>query len=452
MKRILVLGAGQSSPYLIAHLLKQTELELEVVVADRDPELAARRTAGYPHGRSIGVDAHDTSQLAEAIQNADVVVNLLAPPFQVPIARLCIDAGRSMVSASYRSPGLAELDEPARSRGLVLASEIGMDPGLDHMSAMRLLARIRAGGGRVLRFLSYGSGVVDRSTVNNPLGYAITWNPRNIVMAGESGARFLDRGQLQIVGHRDLFARTWPVHIPGEGTMESYPNRDSIAYIPSYGLEEANTVVRGTLRHPGFCETWSAVARLGLADENTVIPNLSALRWRDLVDVYLPPGRDAGHLRLARHLGLHPTGGAIENLRWLGLFSDTLIGALSEEAKKAETPAQAMVELLKARIPLPPEGRDLVILHHEVEAQYPGNRSALHTSTLVVRGEPSGTTAMAKTVGLPAALAALAILEDRFRPLGAPIPIEPAVYESLLPEVERWGLHFAEDERRSPSA
>jgi saccharopine dehydrogenase-like NADP-dependent oxidoreductase len=441
VKQILVLGAGQSTPYLIRHLLDASSEGFEVIVADRDAELAAARVGGHPRGRALALDASDRAALEAAVRGADVVVNVLAPAFQAPVARLCLDAGRPMVSASYRSPELRALEPEAKARGLTFASELGLDPGLDHMSAMRLLDAIRDAGGEVIRCLSYGSGVVERDL--NPLGYAITWNPRNVVLAGAAGARFLDGGRVRVVPHPEVFRRTWSVDVPEVGRMEAYANRDAIGYIDTYGVEGARTMIRATLRHVGYCETWYVAARLGLANETVTIPGLPELSWRELVDVFLPAGEGDVARRLADHLGLHPNGRALDHLRWLGLFEDAPIGALAPDA---ETPADALVALLRRRLALPEGEHDLVILHHEIEARE-GAARRVHTSTLVARGEPGGVTAMARTVGLPAALAALELLAGAFPVTGCPLPSHPDIYPRLLPKVEAAGLRFEERAR-----
>ena len=351
MKRILVLGAGQSSPCLIDRLL---EAPVEVRVADRDADAAARAVAGAARGAAVGFDATDEAGLRAEVGAADMVVNLLAPSFQVPVARACLAEGRSMVSASYRSSGLAALADEAEARGLSFASELGLDPGLDHMSAMRLLETLRGEGRTILAFESYGAGIADPDTVDNPLGYVVTWNPRNVVMAGEAGARFVDEGGIKVVPYPEVFRRTWTVEVPGLGPLDAYPNRDSFAYVELYGLKHARRVLRATMRAPGFTEAWYALAKLGLANETITIPGLADLTWRQLTQCFLPEGRDRNlETRLADHLGLHRTSAALRTLRWLGLFERTRVGALTGEAVR--TPAEAVRALLTERLRLPPD-------------------------------------------------------------------------------------------------
>lgn len=452
MKRILVLGAGQSAPFLIKYLLEESEGRFTVTVADRDPDMARERVQGHIHGRTLGLDAEDQTALFNEVREADVIVNMLAPRFQAPVARLCLRVGRSMVSASYRSAELLALEPEAKAKGLVFASELGLDPGLDHMSSLRLIRQARADGGEIHSFYSYGGGLVDADSITNPLGYAITWNPRNVVMAGEGGARFKGGGSMRFVPYPRVFESTWNVDVPGAGRFEAYLNRDSLGYGPLLGIEDAQTLARATLRYPGYCETWSVVARLGMANEEVTITDLAELRWRDLVDVFLAPGSGYIETRVAQTLSLHPGSRALENLRWLGLFSDERIGDLSEEAAAATTPATALIALLRQRLALPEGGQDMVILHHVINATARDGTLHRYTSTLLEKGEANGVTAMARTVGLPAALATLDILDGNFPETGCPIPTSPTIALRLLEAVERSGLEFIEDRQSIESS
>jgi saccharopine dehydrogenase-like NADP-dependent oxidoreductase len=444
MRTILVLGAGQSAPFLIRWLLDAAaEGDWRVVVADRDPEAAAARVGGHLRGEARRLDAADPAARAAAVAGADLVVNLLPPSFQPEVARDCVAAGRHMVSASYAAPEVVALSDEARRRGVVLLTEIGLDPGIDHMSAMALVDRLRAAGGEVVGFESYGSGVPAPDSIANPLGYAITWNPRNVVLAATAGARYLRRGKLKVVPWERVFADTWPVEVEGVGPMEAYPNRDSLAYRRVFGLESAATVLRGTLRHPGFCRVWRQVVRLGLPDDRIPIPDLAERSWAELVEMFLPDGAGTVEQRVAELLGLAEGSPEMEALRWLGLFSGEPVGG-AEPAPA--TAADALVGLLQRKLALPPGGRDLVVLLHDLEVAYEGGaRRERVTSTLTVYGEPGGVTAMARTVGLPAAIAAKLILDtERPEHLGCQIPTEPGIYRPILRELEREGVRFVE--------
>lgn len=448
MRQILVLGAGHSAPYLIRHLLDRAGSDTgggwRVVVADRDAELAARRVGGHPRGEPTGLDADDPPRREALIAAADLVVNLLPPSFQVPVARDCVRLGRHMVSASYAAPELRALSAEAARRGVLLLAEIGLDPGIDHMSTMALLDRLRGEGAAVESFESYGSGVPAPDSIANPFAYAVTWNPRNVVTAGAKGARYLRRGRVRIVPPARVLAETWPVAVDGVGPMEAYANRDSLPYRDTFGLATADTVVRATLRHPGFCAAWRQVVRLGLTGDEIAVPRLGERSWGEVVDMFLPEGTAGATVekRAAHFLGLDGDDPALAALRWLGLFSDE-----PAATDTAGTAAEALIALIQEKLVLPPGGRDLVILRHELIVRRPGDaapRRERVTSTLVEFGEPGGITAMAKTVGLPTAIAARLILAAPPTHTGCQIPTEPAIYQPILRELEREGLRFVE--------
>ena len=441
MKQVLVLGAGKSAPYLIARLLDfATPEDWHVVVGDLDVAAAAARVGGHDRGEAVPFDVHDTEARARLIDAADLVVNFLAPAFQGVIARDCVARNTPMVSASYRSPELLALDAEARERGVLVLSEMGLDPGIDNMSAAEIFDRVRADGGRIAAYRSYGSGVPSNDQPHTPLRYVITWNPRNVVMAGEAGAQYLQDGLIRMVPYRRVFERTWPVQVDGVGVMEAYPNRDSLSYIDVFGLQDAHTMIRGTLRYPGWSEFWGAMVALGLPDERLRIPDLAERSFAEVTEMFLPAG-DAGpalEQRVARHLGVSPTGTVIDKMRWLGLFDHEPTGC------RGDTSAVMLAELLERKLPLEPEHRDMVILQHDIEVLYE-ERPARHiVSTLVARGEPGGFTAMSKTVGGPAALGARMILRGELDLAGCRIPTEPAIYEPVLAALADEGVAFAE--------
>lgn len=443
MKNILVLGAGQSTPYLIRHLLDHAQDGgWSVLVADRDLGLARKRVGDHPRGQAVELDASDTRQLASGVQSADLVINLLAPVFQHPVAHLCVEHGRSMISASYQDRRVRDLHDAAVRRGALLLCEVGLDPGIDHMSAMALIDRVHSQGCAVTSFRSFCGGLPAPDSLSNPLKYAITWNPRNVVMAGQHGAQYLHNGKIRIVPHHGVFERTWPVTIDGIGAMQAYPNRDSLSYQETFGLRDAQTLIRGTLRYAGWCETWAQIVRLGLADESTPVPDLANRTYGELVEMLLPPA-PTGVLeqRVSDYLGMDPECPAMSNLRWLGLFSDREVGAVD-----GGTLADALVALLSRRLALRSDQRDMVVLTHELEiAAGPDQPSQERlTSTLIEYGEPGGFTAMSKTVGLPAALAAELMLSGKLSMVGSRIPTDRAVYEPILARLHAAGLQFIE--------
>lgn len=451
MKHILVLGAGKSAPYLIRNLLEQAvERDWFVTVGDVDADLARKRVAGHPRGDGIAFDVTDTSLRETRIEKSDVVVNFLSPRFQYLVALDCVKHGAHMVSASYQNPDLVDLDADANRAGVVLLNEMGLDPGIDHMSAMALIERIRTAGGVIEGFYSYGAGVAAPSKTMNPLRYVITWNPRNVVMSGAAGAQYLENGKIKIVPHHQVFHHTWDVEVDGVGLLEAYPNRDSLTYLDTFGLGDVRTMIRGTLRFPGWSETWSVIVRLGLPNETIPIPKLQERTYAEVVEMFLPLAVTGATIekRLARFLQISPTGRIMENLRWLGLFS-------TEKVRATGSTAAAMLqELLERKLPLEPNARDLVILQHVIDVRWPsdGDRTDRHVATMVEYGEPRGMTAMARTVGLPAAIGVKRVLSGELTQTGCQIPTHPAIYEPILAELEAAGIRFTEKTVERPSS
>jgi saccharopine dehydrogenase (NADP+, L-glutamate forming) len=443
MKRILVLGAGKSAPYLIHWLLEQAqEHDWFVTVGDMDQDAARRQVQNHARGEAIHFDVNEAAIRDPQIERADLVVNLISPHFLPLVAWDCVQHKTPMVGASYRSQEIRELNHDAQRAGVLLLCEMGLDPGIDHMSAVALIKRIREDGGRITSFCSYGSGVPAPDQEHNPLKYVITWNPRNVVMAGEKGAQFMEDGKIKIVPYHHVFFHTWRVEVDGVGTLEAYPNRDSLSYMDSFGLDHVTTMVRGTLRYPGWSETWARLVQLGLPNETLRIPRLAERTFAEVVEMFLPLNMSGPKLdtRVARFLGISPTGRIIENMRWLGLFDDEPTGC------QGDTAAAMLVDILARKMPLHPDSRDIVVLKHELGVEYRDQDRAPETisSTMVVDGEPGGMTAMAKTVGLPAALATRMVLTGQLHLTGCHIPTHPSIYEPVLADLAAEGIGFTE--------
>jgi saccharopine dehydrogenase-like NADP-dependent oxidoreductase len=443
MKQILVLGAGKSAPYMISYLLNHAEKhDWFVTVGDKDINLAQKAIGRHPRGDAISFDINDAEMRLTQIQRSDVVINFLPPIFQYLIALGCITHGKHMITASYQDERMRDLDPDARRKGILILNEMGLDPGIDHMSAMSLIDSIKNDGGRVNSFKSYGSGLPAPECSTNPLRYVITWNPRNVVMAGEYGAQYMYKDKIKILPAHEVFQRTWTVNLEGVGTMEAYPNRDSLKYMSLFGIEDVHTMIRGTLRYPGWSETWLQIVRLGLPNEVLHIPNLQKWTYRQLIEMFLPLHEVGADLeqRVANFLGINPTGKIMENLRWLGLFNDEPI--LCE----GDTAADVLVDMLIRKLPLSEDARDMVAIVHEIETEYPEQniKYARITSTFVEYGEPGGYTAISKTVGLPSAIATRLLLSDQIPLNGCHIPTHPAIYTRVLEELKDLGFVFKE--------
>lgn len=442
MKNVLILGAGQSTPYLIYYMLKQAEnYDWNVIVADFNYEAALQKINNHPKGTAIQFDVNNDDLRNQLIEKSDVVINLLAPPFQFLIASDCLKHGKSVISASYENKKVAALNKEAQEKGILILNEMGLDPGIDHMSAMSLIQKIHDEGGIINSFISYGSAIPAPEVKSNPLNYCITWNARNVVMAGETGAIFLEDEKIKITPYRQLFESTFEVEVDGVGRLEAYPNRDSVSYIDVFKLENVKTMIRGTLRFPGYSELWSQIVKLGMPNEALEIPKLSEMTYNQFTEMFVPKTANFANLedRVANFLKISPTGVIMDKLKWLGLFDDKIIGG------NVKTSAEVLQKILFEKLPLPVGGRDMVILMHILEAEFPKtNARKKYVSTLVDYGEPNGITAIAKTVGAPAAIAAKLILLNELPITGTHIPTHPMIYSRVLSELETLNLKFVE--------
>jgi saccharopine dehydrogenase-like NADP-dependent oxidoreductase len=443
VRQVLVLGAGKSSPFLIAHLLElAARHDWFVTVADVDVDAARICVDGHPRGSAVAFDVNDANLRSRLIEKSDVVVNMLSPVFQDLVAWDCVAHGRHMLSVSYDDEAVRDLSPDAQRKGVLLLTDLGLDPGIDHMSAMQLIRRLRDDGGRITSFRSYGSGLPAPGGPMNPLRYVVSWNPRNVVMAAEHGAQYMEHRKIKVVPFHRVFLHTWTVDVPDVGVLEAYPNRDSLSYIQAFGLEHAQTMIRGTLRYPGWSETWAQIVRLGLPNETLRIPDLASRSYAEVMEMHLPLTVNDSRLeqRIASYLHISPTGKIMENLRWLGLLSEQPTGC------QGETAAAMLIDVLSTKLAMEPGQQDLVVLAHELEVEYPDQDRPPETvsSTLVVRGEPDGFTAMARTVGLPTAIAVKLLLEDEIPLTGAQIPTHPSIYEPVLREIEAAGMVFSE--------
>jgi saccharopine dehydrogenase-like NADP-dependent oxidoreductase len=443
MRQLLVLGAGKSAGYLVSQLLEHGEAEnWFVTVGDIDPGRARQLVGDHASGEAVRFDVSDAELRSAKIEHSDVVINMLPSAYQDVVAWDCVNHARHMISVSYRDQGMRDLDTDAQRKGILLLWEMGLDPGIDHMSAMALIRKLRGDGGRIVGFRSYGSGIPAPDEAQNPLRYVITWDPRNVVMAGAGGAQYMEDGQIKIVPYQQVFQHTWAVDVDGIGTLEAYPNRDSLSYMQSFGLDHLKTMIRGTMRYPGWSETWNEIVRLGLPNETLRISDLAERTYAEVVEMFLPPKASKAPIeqRLARYLRINPTGRIMEDLRWLGLLSHERICC------RGDTAAQMLAHLLAQRLPLAPGQRDMVVLLHELDVEYPDrDRPAEQVrSTLVLKGDPDGFSAMSRAVGLPVAIAVKLLLRGDLPLTGSRIPTHPSVYTPILREIEVAGLRFVE--------
>ena len=442
MKNILILGAGQSAPFLINYLLEESaKNNWFVTVCDMNEQNARTAVNGHPNGNAIKFDVNDEALRHTQIKKADVVINFLTPLFQHLIALDCLRFSKHCITASYENPRVAELSNDANRKGILILNEMGLDPGIDHMSAMQIIKRIKKNGGWINSFISYGSGIPAPEVKSNPLDYCITWNPANVVTAGDAGAQYLEDGKIKLVPYHEVFRRTWSVDIEGLGAFEAYPNRDSLIYQKVFNLQNVDTMIRGTLRYPGWSETWGQIVRLGIPLDTMALPDIAEMSYREYTEMFLPLNVSGPKLeaRIANYLNISPTGTIMKNLKWLGLFDEKKIG------KNFKTSVHLMTDLIKEKMPLPKGERDMVILHHEIEAFYPEtNKKENIVSTMVEYGEADKFTAIAKTVGAPAAIAAKLLLKGELNITGCQIPTHPVIYTKVLEELKTLGIEFSE--------
>ena len=442
MKNVLIIGAGRSATALIGYILNEApKHNFLVTVGDADIELARRKVKDHSHGRAIWLDASKPNDRREVIARHDVIVSLLPPQMHLEVAQDCIALGKHMVTASYVSKQVFRLGDEARQRALVFMNELGLDPGIDHMSAMQRIHQIKNNGGKINAFYSYTGGLVAPESDDNPWHYKFSWNPRNVVLAGQGTAQFLEDGKLKYIPYRRLFRQYRNVEIPGMGEWEVYANRDSLMYKEAYGLQNIRTMFRGTIRHKGFCDAWNALVRIGLTDATFPIVDSDKLTYHDLMEAFLGISQHAGSVkdRVAKMIETDPDSDIMQKLEWLGLFSKRRIKLQNA------TPALILENLLLEKWALQPNDKDMVIMQHVFEYEQPRKRRKM-TSTLVMKGTNSEETAMSRLVGLPLGIFVKLLMMGKISTTGVNIPTMPEVYEPVMAELEDHGVKFMEED------
>jgi saccharopine dehydrogenase (NADP+, L-glutamate forming) len=442
MKNVLIIGAGRSATALIGYILNEApKHNFLVTVGDADIELARRKVKDHTHGRAIWLDASKPNDRREVIARHDVIVSLLPPQMHLEVAQDCISLGKHMVTASYVSKQVFRLGDEARQRALVFMNELGLDPGIDHMSAMQRIHQIKNNGGKINAFYSYTGGLVAPESDDNPWHYKFSWNPRNVVLAGQGTAQFLEDGKLKYIPYRRLFRQYRNVEIPGMGEWEVYANRDSLMYKEAYGLQNIRTMFRGTIRHKGFCDAWNALVRIGLTDATFPIVDSDKLTYHDLMEAFLGISQHVGSVkdRVAKMIETEPESDIMQKLEWLGLFSKRKIKLQNA------TPALILENLLLEKWALQPHDRDMVIMQHVFEYEQQRKRRKM-TSTLVMKGNNSEETAMSRLVGLPLGIFVKLLMMGKISTTGVNIPTMPEVYEPVMAELEDHGVKFMEED------
>lgn len=443
MRNILIIGAGRSATSLIRYLLdKSEEEELFITIGDLSIQSAQRFTTGHPNARGIMLDVFNDVQRKEAVENSDLVISMLPARYHIEVAKDCIEFGKHMVTASYISKEMQALNPKAQAKGLVFMNEIGLDPGIDHMSAMQVIDRIRAKGGKMLLFESFCGGLIAPESDNNLWNYKFTWNPRNVVLAGQGGAaEFIQEGKYKYIPYHRLFRRTEFINIEGYGRFEVYANRNSLQYQSIYGLENILTLYRGTIRRVGFSRAWNMFVQLGMTDDSYTIPNSENMSYRDFVNLFLPYSpSDTVELKLRHALKIDQDDLMWDKLEELDLFTkEKTLGI------KDATPAMGLQKILEDKWTLAPLDKDMIVMYHKFGYEIDGKQFQIDSHMALI-GEDQTHTAMAKTVGLPVAIAALKILNGKISTPGVQLPIAKEVYEPILKELEENGIIFHEEE------
>ncbi|HKR03281.1 MAG TPA: saccharopine dehydrogenase C-terminal domain-containing protein [Bacteroidia bacterium] len=441
MRSILVLGAGLSSSALIKYLLDHSQAEnWNVTVADFSLETAKAKTKNHANARAIAFDIHNENQRAEEIKNADIVISLLPPGLHYLAAADCIRFKKNLITASYVSEQTKNLENDAAHAGILLLNEMGLDPGIDHMSAMQIIHRLKSENTELISFKSYTGGLVAPEFNDNPWGYKFTWNPRNVILAGQGTAKYIQDGKYRYIPYSRLFKQIEIVEVQGLGIFDGYANRDSLAYRHPYEIENIPTILRGTLRNHGFCEAWNVFVQLGLTDDSFIIENSSELTYSHFVEAFLPSANSGKTLKskVAAFCGLEENSEVIKKVEWTGIFEDVKINLDNA------TPARILQDLLQRKWVLKAGDKDMIVMQHEFEFLAAQDKRKKIISSLIVQGDDSEHTAMAKTVGLPMAIAARLILNEKIKLKGVKIPVMKEIYEPVLNELKSLGIIFSE--------
>lgn len=442
MRIILVIGAGKSASSLIKYLLDKSDKEkLLIIVADKKIESANKLINNHSNAKAIVLDVFEEESRSEAIKNSDIVISMLPARLHLEIAKDCVKYGKNMVTASYISEEMQALNKEVVTKGLIFMNEIGLDPGIDHMSAMQIIDRIRDNGAKLLLFESFTGGLVAPECDDNLWNYKFTWNPRNVVVAGQgSAAKFIQEGKYKYIPYHKLFRRTELLDLGEYGKFEGLANRDSLKYRDVYGLEGINTLYRGTIRKIGFSRAWNVFVQLGMTDDTYTIDDSENMTYRDFTNSFLAYSPyDSVELKLRHYLKIDQDDIIWDKLLEIGIFnSDKKINL-----KKA-TPAQILQKILLDKWILKKDDKDMIVMMHKFGYELNGEKRQINSYMRIV-GDDQTYTAMAKTVGLPVAIATLKILNGDIKTPGVQLPITKEIYEPILKELEDYGITFKEE-------
>lgn len=438
MTKILVVGAGKSSTWLIKYLLQHAaSSKWSVIVADGNAKAIAEKIGDNPHAKAAVCDITSRSERQALVKDADIVLSLMPPHLHVLLAADCLEFGKNLITSSYLSPEIREMDAKVKEAGLLFMCEMGLDPGIDHMTANHIIHSIQRVACILEEFSSYCGGLIAPESDDNPWHYKFSWNPRNIIDAGKSGGTYLLNGENKQVGYGDIFRDNAQIAVEGLGNLAWYANRDSLKYLDTYDVPDAKTFLRATLRHPDFCLGWNELVQLGATDSiGKPADNIQTYSdWIASLSNYNDSSKS-----LKTHVSSRFADSSRDKLsgmfEWLGLFNGSPLPA------SRNSHGDVLLALLEEKWAMQPEDKDMVVMQHEVRYTHRGRENSL-ISTLVARGENRELSAMAKCVGLPMGILARIILSQRLRmPTGVQIPVMPAVYRPVLNELSHYGIEF----------
>ncbi len=446
MKSILIFGAGRSSSALIDYLLAAGAAnKWTIVVADVSLAAAEHKIDGHPNGRAVAIDINNAELRGKLVAQADCVASLMPPHLHDIIAADCLLYAKHLVTASYLSPVFKSMAAEAEAKNVLFMGELGLDPGIDHLSAMKIIDEVEEKGGTVTCLKSYCGGLVaPECEGDNAWGYKFTWNPMNVVLAGKGAAQYLENGKLKCKPYNRIFREISVVNVPTVGEWDGYVNRDSVQYRELYGLKDATTLIRGTLRKRGFCKTWDIFIQLGMTDESYVL-ECKNKTYSDFLEYYLPANTPENSIenssslrdRLRKFLNKTAISNCIDKIEWLGFFDNLPISL------EKGTPAEILLSLLLKKWQLAPDDHDMVIMQHEFEYNI-DSKNYRHLSAFIVKGENTEDTAMAKHVGLPMAVMVKLLMQNKIALRGVHIPTQKEVYTQILPELADLGVVFQE--------
>ena len=441
MRNILIIGAGKSTAQLVKYLLEKAEKEdLYLIIADQILSNAERLVRNTLRAKAMELNINKIEDRRKQIAEADIVISMLPAFLHSIVAEDCLELAKNLVMASYISDEMLKMDAEVKKKGLVFMNEVGLDPGIDHMSAMRIIDRIRDEGGKIILFESFCGGLLAPESDTNLWNYKFTWNPRNVVLAGQGGAaEFIQEGTYKYIPYHRLFRRTEFLDVENHGRFEAYANRNSLKYRSIYGLDDVLTLYRGTMRRVGFSRAWNLFVQLGMTDDSYNLQHTETMSYREFTNLFLPYSpNDSVELKLRHMLRIDQDDLLWDKLLELDLFNPDKILNLREA-----TPAQCLQHILENKWTLEETDKDMIVMYHKFGFLLNGEQKQID-STMVIIGENQTYTAMAKTVGLPVAIAALKILNKEITQPGVQLPIAREVYEPILKELEDYGIVFKE--------